>query len=123
MKNDKCFLRCDMTKIPVVHVCGLACSALIRNCACFCGDKQTKETALILFCFWQLILAHKHGIVFRAARPTLNLFSLISFGHTHTPDLVFLAAKYVSKPLELTVLSAIDSNSKGNICGCVDICW
>ena len=32
------------------------------------------------FWFWQL--PSKHGIVFRAARPTLNLFSLISFGHT-----------------------------------------
>ena len=36
---------------------------------------------------------------------------------THSRSRLSLAAKYVSKPLELKVLSGIDSNSKGNICG------
>ena len=36
---------------------------------------------------------------------------------THSRSRLSLAAQYVSKPLELKVLSGIDSNSKGNICG------
>lgn len=102
-----------------------------RNPAASCHTRLWSGIISKFFWFWQL--PSKHGIVFRAARPTLNLFSLISFGHTrqsrYAQSRVPASSAehsswhgqiiHVGKPEELTVLSGIDSNSKGNICGAV----